>query len=114
MKLITYPLALLLVAGASELKVVPPKDDTVLTDPRHREDFVTLASRADAVVRVKEVFRSTDDLIPVVFLEVVETIAGSPVSDHVVVAASIWDVIAPSDLRREKATFLLMLNDDGE
>jgi hypothetical protein len=108
MKLIPCFLATMLLAASAELKIVVPKDDTVLTDPASRDDFVTLARQADSVVRVKETFRSTSEGIPVVHLDVVEQIAGEPVPD-LVVAAAVWDVVAPWNLRREITTFLLLV-----
>ena len=111
----TYLLVGFLLAGATDSKIVPPDSNSVLTKSVPREDFVTLARQAVSVVRVKEASRRIDThtLVVVVELEVVEQIIGAPV-EHLEVAASIWDVVAPQPLRREGATFLLMVNHGGE
>ena len=108
-------LAVVLLAGATELKIVPPDPSVVLTDPEHRDDFVTFARQAGSVVRVREAYRSKDvpTQISVVKLEVVEQIAGAPI-ERLEIAASIWDVIAPQHLQREGATFLLLVRDRNE
>ena len=113
MKATPFVLAVVLLVPATELRVVVPKDDTVLTNPGSRNDFVSLAARADSVVRVKESFRSTHGSTPIVTLDVVEQIAGVPVR-HLEIAASVWDVVATWKMRQEDATFLLMIRDRDE
>ena len=113
MKLIPCFLTTVLLAATTELKIVVPKDDTTLTHPASRDDFVTLARQADSVVRVKETFRSVSQGTPVVDLDVVEQIVGEPVG-HLVIAAAVWDVVAPWNLRRENTTFLLLIRKGEE
>jgi hypothetical protein len=103
-------LAFLFLGGTPCHTPVLPCPDSGCPEP---QDFVTLAQRADSVVRVKESSRSTFQYAPIVTLDVVEQMAGGHV-DRLEIAASLWDAIVPWSLRREKTTFLLMVTSTGE
>jgi len=72
------------------------------------------AAEAESVVRVREARRTTDKVTSLVQLEVVENVAGTPIRHNIVVAAAVWDVVAPWTLRRGTTTFLLNMNGQGE
>jgi hypothetical protein len=86
----------------------------VLTDPFRFRSFRFQAAEAESVVRVREALRTTDNMTPLVHLEVVENVAGKPIQESIVVAAAVWDVVAPWTLRRETTTFLLNMGGRGE
>jgi len=89
--------------------------DTVPTLPLQFSGFRDQAAKAESVVRAKELRRSSVfDPTPMVYLEVVEQIAGKPIEGEIVVAASAWDAVAPYPPRRDSTTFLLNMRNREE
>ena len=88
--------------------------DRVPTLPIQYTDFIHQAAKAESVVRVKEGRRESSRQTPLVYLQVIEHIAGKPIQDDIVVAASVWDVVAPATLTRDRTTFLLNMSNREE